>query len=89
MLFGLPFLSLGIVLISLAMMAPQHRLSWLWRGACLVGALPPFVAGLAMGTATARTGDFLMAAFTVSLVGSAPLAAAMSLAVAFRLRGVV
>ena len=87
-MFSVPFLSLGIVLISLALMAPVHKLSWLWRTACFMAAVPPFLAGLTMGSDTGSTGGFLFALLTVSLVASAPFSAVMSLAVAFRLRGV-
>jgi hypothetical protein len=86
--FSVPFLSLGIVLIALAMMAPVHKLSWLWRTACSVAAVPPILAGLTVGSSEGSTGEFLFALLTVSLVASAPFAAVMSLAVAFRLRGV-
>jgi hypothetical protein len=87
-MFSVPFLSLGIVLISLALMAPVHKLSWLWRTACFMAAVPPVLGGLTMGSSdTGPTGEFLFALLTVSLVASAPFAAVMSLAVAFRLRG--
>ena len=48
--YFVPLLSLAIVLLALLFvllalfkMAPQHKLSWLWRTACLVAALPPFL----------------------------------------------
>lgn len=85
-MFSVPFLSLGIVLISLALMAPVHKLSWLWRTACFTAAVPPVLAGLTWNDSSS-TGDFLYALLTVSLVASAPFAAIMSLAVAFRQRG--
>lgn len=84
-MFSVPFLSLGIVLISLALMAPAHKLSWLWRTVCFTAAVPPILAGLTWNDS--GSGDLLYALLTVSLVASAPFAAVMSLAVAFRLRG--
>ncbi|MCA3439205.1 MAG: hypothetical protein IOD05_19720 [Rhodobacter sp.] len=78
-LFGVPFLSLGTVLIALSMMAPAHPLSWLWRTLCVVASVPPILTGfLFFGVP--------FAAFLVSVYLSAPFAAAMSLAVAVRLR---
>ncbi len=88
MFFAVPFLSLGVVLIALAMMAPVHPLSWLWRTLCYVAAVPPVLGGLGfMSASGGATENVLLAMLTVAVFASAPFAAAMSLAVANRLRG--
>jgi hypothetical protein len=90
---GVLFLSLVIVLLALFMMAPQHKLSWLWRTACLVAALPPLlvIVGLlpmilGLSSAPSLLDRLMFVPFILSTILSAPLAAALSLAVAARLR---
>ena len=84
--FFVPFLSLAIVLLALSLMAPQHKLSWLWRTACLIAALPPLL--MIVGPSSSSTGGLVLGVVFLSTVVSAPLAAALSLAVAVRLRKV-
>ena len=90
--FFVPFLSLAIVLVALSLMAPQHKLSWLWRTACLVAALPPLlsIVGLFLmisGLSSLMSFDDLMLVPLIfSIFLSAPFAAALSLSVAVRLR---
>ncbi|MCA3454439.1 MAG: hypothetical protein IOC92_11490 [Rhodobacter sp.] len=84
--------ALLIVLLALFMMAPQHKLSWLWRTACLVAALPPFlsIVGLLLmisGLSSLKSfEDLMLVPLIFSTFLSAPFAAAFSLAVAVRLR---
>jgi hypothetical protein len=88
MFFAVPFLSLGVVLIAVAMMAPVHPLSWLWRTLCYAAAVPPTLASLGfMSAGGGATENVLVAMATVAVFASAPFAAAMSVAVAARLRG--
>lgn len=85
-------LALLIVLLALFMMAPQHQLSWLWRTACLVAALPPLLAIgvillIILGLSSLSSFEELTTVpLILSIILSAPLAAAFSLAVAVRLR---
>jgi len=85
-------LALLIVLLALFMMAPQHKLFWLWRTACLVAALPPLlvIVGLLLMTLGLSSPSLLdeqmFVPFILSIILSAPFAAAFSLAVAVRLR---
>ena len=86
LLISLPFLCLGIVLSALSMMAPQHDLAGLWRAACVAAALAPATVVLEILTPGWSPDGVMAGALVLSLVVSAPLAAAMSLTVAFRLR---
>jgi hypothetical protein len=82
-IFWVPSLSLVIVLLALFIMKPQHKLFWLWRSACLVAAFPPLLVILG----ALRSDEQLVPGFAaLSAVVSAPLAAALSVAVAVRLR---
>jgi hypothetical protein len=84
LLLFVPYLSLAIMLSALFMMAPQHKFFWLWRTACLVAAVPPL---LLIVMFLLLPSEGLSWTFTfLSAVASAPIAAALSLAVAVRLR---
>jgi hypothetical protein len=82
--FFVPFLSLAIVLVALSLMAPQHKFSLLWRTACLIAALPPLL--MIAGFLLSSNEGLVLGVVFLSFVVSAPLAAALSLAVAVRLR---
>ncbi|MCA3436353.1 MAG: hypothetical protein INF48_03425 [Rhodobacter sp.] len=86
LLISLPFLSLAIVLSALSMMAPQHDLAWLWRTAGVAASLAPVTVVLEILTPRWSLDGMMLGALVLSLLGSAPLAAAMSLTVAIRLR---
>ncbi len=86
LLIGVPFLSLGIVLSALSTMAPQHRLSWLWRTVCLIAALPPLIVSVPFPNKAGLLDGTLSGVFIVALLLSAPVAATASVAVALRQR---
>jgi hypothetical protein len=87
-LFVVPFLSLGIVLLALSTMAPKQELKWNWRTACVVAALPPLALPVIflISSLTQLKLFEMFDPLTFSLVVSPPFAAAMSVALAVRLR---